>query len=231
MSIAITHDTPVGRLAAEYPLATRVFTRHDIDYCCGGGRPLAEVCAKRGLDTEQLIDEIQREIESAPFAPERWDTAPLSDVIDHILAAYHRPLSAELPRLESMARKVLSVHGEKDPERLQALLDVYLGLECELIDHMAKEEQILFPMIRRGMGAMADGPVAVMLREHDDAGAALKRLRELTNGYQAPPEACTTWRALYHGLAVLEEDMHQHIHLENNILFPRALEGEIGGAR
>jgi regulator of cell morphogenesis and NO signaling len=222
--MSIGTDSTVGRLAAEYPLATRVFARHNIDYCCGGGRPLAEVCRKSGLDVQQVIGEIEKEIATSPFQPERWDTAPLGEVIDHILAAYHRPLSEELRRLEMMARKVLSVHGDKDPERLRALVDVYMGLEDELIHHMAKEEQILFPMIRHGQGAMADGPVAVMLHEHDDAGAALKRLRELTDGYQPPAEACTTWRALYHGLATLEADLHQHIHMENNILFPRALD-------
>jgi regulator of cell morphogenesis and NO signaling len=223
--MAISTDATVGALAAQYPLATRVFARHHIDYCCGGGRPLAEVCRKSGLDAAQVAGEIEKEIAASPFQPERWDTAPLGDVIDHILAAYHRPLSEELRRLEMMAAKVFSVHGDKDPERLRELVDVYMGLEDELIHHMAKEEQILFPMIRGGQGALADGPVSVMLHEHDDAGAALQRLRELTDGYQPPAEACTTWRALYHGLAALEADMHQHIHLENNILFPRALNG------
>ena len=107
-------------------------------------------------------------------------------MIDHILAAYHRPLSEELGRLEMMARKVLSVHGDKDPERLRELVDVYVRLEDELIDHMAKEEQVLFPMIRRGQGAMADGPVAVMLHEHDDAGVALRRLRAYVGALEIP---------------------------------------------
>jgi regulator of cell morphogenesis and NO signaling len=222
--MSITIQSTVGKLAAEYPLATRVFARHDIDYCCGGGRPLADVCAKQGLDVQKVIAEIEKEIAVTPFSPERWDTASLDNIIDHILAAYHRPLSEELRRLELMACKVLKVHGEKDPERLRELVDVFVALHEELLDHMAKEETILFPMIRRGQGASADGPVAVMLHEHDDAGSALRRLRELTNNYQAPAEACTTWRALYQGLAALEEAMHQHIHLENNILFPRALE-------
>jgi regulator of cell morphogenesis and NO signaling len=221
--MSITVDSTVGKLAAEYPIATRVFARHHIDYCCGGGRPLAEICEKNGLDAHRVLGEIEAEIATAPFQPERWDTAPLGEVIDHILAAYHRPLGEELRRLEMMARKVLSVHGDKDPERLHELVEVYVALEEELIDHMAKEEQILFPAIRSGQGAVMDGPVDVMLSEHDSAGAALRRLRELTDGYQPPAEACTTWRALYHGLAVLEEDMHQHIHIENNILFPRAL--------
>lgn len=104
-------------------------------------------------------------------------------------------------------------------------MDVIVAFHGEMLDHMAKEEAVLFPMIRRGEGATADGPVSVMLHEHDDAGHALRRIRELTHNYDPPAEACTTWRALYQGLAVLEETMHQHIHLENNILFPRALEG------
>jgi regulator of cell morphogenesis and NO signaling len=121
-----------------------------------------------------------------------------------------------------MARKVHQVHGDKDA-RLAKLVEVFTELQQELDAHMAKEEQVLFPLIRAGRGAMAGGPVEVMEHEHDDAGAALRRLRELTDDFQAPAEACTTWRALWHGLETLEADMHQHIHLENNILFPRAL--------
>jgi regulator of cell morphogenesis and NO signaling len=122
-----------------------------------------------------------------------------------------------------MARKVVDVHRDKQPETLPELLSVYLGLKAELEQHMAKEEQILFPMIQSGQGSMATGPISVMEHEHDSAGGALRRLRELTSGYEVPAEACNTWRALWHGLAALEESLHQHIHLENNILFPRAL--------
>ena len=156
---------------------------------------------------------------------ERWDEAPLSDIIEHILAVYHRPLAEELPRLESMARKVLDVHGDKDPERLSELVSVFAALRGELEEHMVKEEKVLFPMIQQGQGVMADGPISVMEHEHESAGDALRRLRELTNDYEVPENACNTWRALWHGLAALEEAMHRHIHLENNILFPRALEG------
>jgi regulator of cell morphogenesis and NO signaling len=219
----MTPATPVGEIAADHPLATRVFARHNIDFCCGGGKPLAEVCSRLDLDTETVLKEIQDELTGPDEPQRRWNDAPLEDLIDHILATYHRPLDEELPRLEAMARKVCSVHGEKDPERFAELLSVYLALKTELQEHMMKEEQILFPMIRQGRGAMASGPVAVMTHEHDSAGTALKRLRELTNDYQAPEGACTTWRALWHGLGVLETAMHEHIHLENNILFPRAL--------
>ena len=148
---------------------------------------------------------------------------PKSEFWDFTLTTYHRPLDEELPRLEAMARKVFTVHQDKDPERLGAIVSVYTGLKAELEQHMEKEEQILFPMIQQGDGFQADGPIAVMQEEHESAGAALRRLRELTNDYTVPPEACNTWRALWHGLAALEESLHQHIHLENNILFPRAL--------
>lgn len=221
--MTVTTETKVGQIAAEHPLATRVFARHGIDFCCGGGRPLREACGEKGIDAVRVLEEIRKEL-AAPGAPsDRWNEAPLGELIDHILARYHRQLHEELPRLEAMARKVVAVHREKDPVRLPELLSVYLELKAELDGHMAKEEQILFPMIKRGQGAMAGGPVAVMEHEHDVAGNLLRRLRELTDGYEVPAEACNTWRALWHGLEALERDLHEHIHLENNILFPRAL--------
>ncbi|MAC74257.1 MAG: iron-sulfur cluster repair di-iron protein [Phycisphaerae bacterium] len=218
-------DTPVGVIAVDHPLATRVFARHDIDFCCGGGKPLAEVCDKLGLDAAAVLSEIRREVETTNEPERRWDECPLEDLIDHILDAYHRPLDEELPRLEAMARKVNDAHGEKDPERLAEILSVFVALKAELEAHMMKEERILFPMIRRGRGAMADETVSAMVHEHDSAGDALRRLRELTDDHRPPEGACTTWRALWHGLAALEVAMHEHIHLENNILFPRALAG------
>lgn len=220
----IQADTTVGRIAADHPIATRVFARHQIDFCCGGGRPIAEICEAKNLDTDTILAEIEEELSTAEPDAERWTEAPLTELIDHIVEAYHRRLEEELPRLEFMARKVLRVHGDKAPDVLPALVDTFLALRGELEDHMAKEEQILFPMIREGRGSSASGPVSVMEHEHDSAGRALQRLRELTDDYRVPEGACNTWRALWHGLAALEEDMHQHIHLENNILFPRALE-------
>jgi len=216
-------DSRVGQIAVALPISTRVFARYGIDYCCGGGVPLAEACESRGLDAERVLDEIEREMGSSVGSEERWSEAPLQDLVTHILVAYHRPLKEELTRLEAMARKVLEVHRDKEPEMLTELLSVYLGLKADLEPHMEKEEQILFPMIQQEQGFLADGPISIMREEHDQAGLALKRLRELTNDYEVPPRACNTWRALWHGLAALEESLHQHIHLENNILFPRAL--------
>jgi regulator of cell morphogenesis and NO signaling len=223
MSIAM--QTTVGKIATEHPLATRVFARHRIDFCCGGGKPLGEVCQLKDLDVDTILDEIQKEIETSDTSEIQWDTAALPDLIDHILATYHRPLDEELPRLEAMARKVHAVHLDKAPETLSALLSVYLGLKEELDQHMVKEELDLFPMIKQGKGPEIGAPVCVMLHEHDTAAHALTRLRELTDDYQVPEDACNTWRALWHGLAALETSLHEHIHLENNILFPRALKG------
>lgn len=221
--MTINIESTVGQIATEYPLATRVFARHNIDYCCGGGSSLGEVCSQNGLETDAILTEIQNEIKTQESADNQWDKEPLTDLIDHILATYHRPLDEELPRLEFMVHKVYNVHGDKNPEMFSELRQVYLALISELKAHMMKEEQILFPMIKRGDGGMANGPINVMLQDHDSAGNALKRIRELTNNFQIPEEACNTWRALWYGLEALEEALHQHIHLENNILFPRAL--------
>ncbi len=122
-----------------------------------------------------------------------------------------------------MAKKVYAVHGEKDPERLGDILKTLQGLRAELEEHMMKEEQVLFPMIVAGRGRMAMGPVSVMEAEHAQAGDMLGRLRQLTGQYLPPEDACNTWRALWAGLEDLERQLHLHIHLENNILFPRAL--------
>lgn len=223
--MSINLDTTVAQIAVEYPLSTRVFARHNIDFCCGGGSPLEEVCRQNGLEAAEILTEIQNEI--LPQSNEKqWDKEPLNDLIDHILTVYHRPLDEEIPRLEFMVHKVYDVHGDKNPKMFSELRQVYLNLKNELSAHMMKEEQILFPMIKSGNGSMAAGPINVMLQEHDSAGDALKRIRELTNNYLVPKEACNTWRALWHGLEAFEKDLHQHIHLENNILFPGALKME-----
>jgi regulator of cell morphogenesis and NO signaling len=219
-----TH-TRVGDVAARHPLATRVFARHGIDFCCGGGQPLASACEERALDPEKVLAEIEKEVTATETPETDWTNVPLGQLIDHIVNEYHVPLREELPRLTDMSAKVLRAHGDKEPEKLRELATVVAGLRAELEAHMMKEERILFPLIRQGRGAMAAAPVSVMEHEHDGAAEALRRLRDLTDGYEAPPEACNTWRALWHGLADLERAMHEHIHLENNVLFPNALSG------
>ena len=218
-----TKDTPVGRLAAAAPLATRVFARHGIDYCCGGGVPLEQACADRSLAVDQVLEEIEAALQTPEQDLKSWDDADLGELIDHILETYHRPLDEEMPRIEAMARKVHAVHGEKAPDMLAGIVKTFGDLKIELEQHMLKEERVLFPMIRSGQGGMAAGPVTVMHSEHEHAGALLRKLRELTGDYVVPEGACNTWTALWHALADLERSLHEHIHLENNILFPRAL--------
>jgi len=220
----ISSEDTVKDIAVAHPLATRVFQRHSINFCCGGGLALRSACEAKGLDPDRIVEEVEEEIAGPQDHESRWEEEPLDRLIDHILTTYHEPLKEELPRLQRMADKVLAVHGEKMPEVLGELQRVFTGLRVELEGHMAKEEQILFPMIRAGRGTDAGAPIAVMEHEHASAGAALERIRELTDDFQLPEGACTTWTALWAGLAELEKELHQHIHLENHILFPRASE-------
>jgi regulator of cell morphogenesis and NO signaling len=223
----ITENTKVADIASAIPSSVRIFQRHGIDFCCGGKTPLAVACHERGVSFTEIARKIEASIESGMPDERDWTREPLHVLVDHIVATYHDPLREELPRLESMAAKVSRVHGSKAPylSRVEALL---MELSADLHLHMQKEERMLFPSIRaieRGtrlvmpMTAM----VSVMEREHDRAGGVLSELREITDGYVAPHWACRTFRALYQGLSELEAAMHVHVHLENNVLFSRAL--------
>jgi regulator of cell morphogenesis and NO signaling len=218
--MTIQPQSRVGEIAAAYPLATRVFARHGIDFCCGGGVALADACGRRGLDPDALIAEIAATL-AGPAAPgENWNEASPAEIVQHLLAAYHAPLREELPRLEAMARKVARVHGEREPVRLPALLDAFLALQADLGQHLDREEAELFPPILE-RGADAGPAVAAFHDEHEAVGRLLGEIRVLTDDFQVPEGACNTWNALWHGLEALEHELHQHIHLENNILFPR----------
>jgi len=218
----MNHAQTVGQLAAERPASVKVFHRHGIDFCCGGGISLEQACEKRGLDTTEVRREIADEENRNPGDPDAWQSRPLGELIDHIVASYHRPLDEELPRLEGLARKVARVHGERHPE-LQPLLEACLELAQDLGPHMMKEEQVLFPAIGVGNKGFIPQPIEVMQMEHETMGELLAGIRELTGGFVVPEDACGSFRALFNGLEALEQSLHEHIHLENNILFPRAL--------
>jgi regulator of cell morphogenesis and NO signaling len=222
MSPIDPEKTTLADLAVTCAGASRVFHRHGLDFCCHGNVSLEQACQKRGLDSRELIAEIENEERDDEGSFERWDEQPMTALIDHILVRFHEPLRQELPRLIEMARRVERVHGEK-PSCPEGVGDLLEQMQGELWSHMEKEEQILFPMIRDGRGFMAEGPVQVMQLEHDGAADALARLRQLAHDFTAPEEACKTWRAMYLGLAELDRDLKQHIHLENNVLFPQAL--------
>jgi regulator of cell morphogenesis and NO signaling len=213
----------LAELAVTHPAAAAVFHRHRLDFCCGGRRSLADVCLERGLDPEAILNAISEEGPRDPDA-RRWDEEPLPNLVDHIVTRYHDRLRQSLPDLVRMAARVEARHGDKAecPLGLAAHLE---RMQADLLDHLQKEEQILFPMIVRGQGARAPGPVHVLEVEHEHHRTHLVHLRALTADLTLPESACTTWRALYLGLEQLEQELMEHIHLENNVLFPRALAG------
>ena len=227
-------NTPVGQLVAQSPGRAIVFERHGIDYCCGGNRPLGEACAARGVAADAVSEELAAQDAQRPADATDWRKAPLGELADHIVATHHAYLNEALPRLSDLASKTARAHGENHPEMIEVQHTVE-ELKAELEMHAAKEEMILFPLCKRldQTGALPEfhcgsvaNPIRVMEMEHDSAGGALARIRELTNNLTAPDDACNTYRALLHGLAELELDLHTHIHKENNILFPRAIERE-----
>jgi regulator of cell morphogenesis and NO signaling len=236
---AITGKT-VGELAAENPAATRVFEKLGIDYCCGGAKTLERACLAAGLPLEQAVDSLETAERAAQAATENrdWRRAPLTLLVAHIRNTHHQYTRSEIARLEPLFEKVCAAHGRNHPElaRMQA---AFGALAHELSTHLMKEEMVLFPYIGRMEQAVLEkrpaptppfgtvgNPVAMMMHEHDNAGAVLRELRQASGGYAPPPDACASYRALYQALAEFEADLHQHIHLENNILFPRAIEME-----
>ena len=237
---AIAEKT-VRELALESSSATRVFEKLGIDYCCGGNKPLDEACRAANLSLEQVqkaLDEAQQQ--SKTNGDRDWQREPLSYLIVHIKSTHHRYVREEIARLGPLFEKVCGVHGKNHPELLH-IQAVFRGVAQELTQHMMKEEMVLFPYIVRLEEAVVQGepalpppfgtvanPVRMMEHEHDSAGQALTAIRSASNGYTAPEGACASYQALYRALAEFEADLHQHIHLENNILFPRAIAMENG---
>lgn len=230
MNATIDTASTVGQLVAENPSRARVFERVGIDYCCGGKTPLEAACREKGLDarTVAAMLDISAEINTGRFADAQAMT--LSQLADHIEATHHAYLRRELPRIEGLVGKVVRAHGERHPEVLQ-VATVFAAFVEELTQHMMKEERILFPAIRNleqtgdaqfHCGTLS-APMRQMEAEHDAAGDALSQFRTLTRDYSTPADVCNTYRALMDGLHDLEEDMHQHVHKENNVLFPKAL--------
>jgi regulator of cell morphogenesis and NO signaling len=227
----ITPETTVAEIATLTPATIRVFQQHHIDFCCGGKIPLTRACAATGVDVDVILGELRAA--AAPAAPEpSWADASLKSLVEHIQARYHAPLRLELPRLDAMLDKVVSRHGDQMPDVLLPLQETFKRLMQELLQHMSKEDRVLFPFIvaleagqvpaTQDAATWIESPIAMLEAEHEDAGAALAFIRERTAGFAPPEWACPTFRGLYYGLAQLETDMHLHVHLENNILFPRA---------
>ncbi len=231
----------VREIALEQPSSMRVFEHYGIDYCCGGRKPLVEACAASAIEVDAVI----AALESAATLPaplgEDWALRSMEELAAHIVATHHAYVKRELPRLAMLAQKVVNRHGAKRAE-LPAIQTALATLDEELTLHLTKEEVILFPHIVKLERASVSGaakpsacfgtvahPIQMMTQEHDAAGALMAEMHRLSQNFTTPEDACPTFHAFYDGLKEFEQDLHQHIHLENNILFPRAIELESRG--
>ncbi len=217
-------EQSLGAIAIAMPRATTLFRQYDLDFCCGGKQTLRRAADKKALNLDTLVAQLDA-IANEPNTGQDWEKTALNEVTPFIVKRYHDRHREQLPELILMAAKVERVHHEKPacPKGLASQLEAIYN---ELSQHMMKEEQILFPMIEQGMGPRTAAPISVMEHEHDAAGAQLEEVKRLTNNVTPPVGACNTWQALYGGINEFIDDLMNHIHLENNILFPRALRGE-----
>lgn len=221
-------------VVADYRKA-EVFRKYGIDYCCGGKKPLAEACSKKGIDLQTIQNELDA-LEGAPQkATQDFENWPLDRLSQHIVQHHHQYVSEAIPMLYELSNKVSRVHGERHPE-LSKIAENFDAVAQELQSHMVKEERILFPYIqgmvvaqqtganlaRPGFGSVQN-PIQMMESEHESAGGAMESIRQLSNDFTPPLDACTSYRVLYAKLQEFEQDLHQHVHLENNLLFPKAI--------
>ena len=211
----ITPDVHVGEIAAHLAGATAIFRKHKIDFCCGGNVPLAEAASRKNIDLDGIMSELASLAAERPAAPK--DT---TDLITHIVSRYHDVHRAELPELIKLSKRVEAVHRDHT-DVPRGLVEILEGAFDNLLQHMKKEEMILFPAMQRGMQGLACGPIAVMRHEHDEHAQSIKRMQEITNDCRPPAGACRSWQALYQGVDKLMADLTEHMHLENNVLFPR----------
>jgi regulator of cell morphogenesis and NO signaling len=205
----------LGDIAASLPGSTAIFRRHKLDFCCGGSESLERAARKNGLDPACIEAELARLSPDENPIPES-----VEDMISYILERYHQVHRRELPELRSLATRVEQVHAEH-PAVPVGLSNLLARMQADLESHMQKEEQVLFPLMLAGGNPMIVHPIAMMRHEHDECGEELRAIAALTGDMTVPDDACNSWRALYAGLAKLAEDLTEHIHIENNVLFPR----------
>lgn len=223
--MTVSHQTPISQLVTEQPGRARVFMKYGIDFCCGGGESLSAACSRRGLAADDLVAELLAADATAPAPLPAWES--LAGLTEHLVETHHRYLKEVMPVIAQLVGKVAKVHGEGHPELVE-LERVYARFYQDMSAHLSKEEMVLFPMVRElenegseGVRSFIPRPVSAMELEHEEAGTDLKRMRELTNGFAPPPEACNSYRAMLRSLSELEEDTLMHIHKENHQLFPR----------
>lgn len=226
----------IREIALENPAATRIFEEYKIDYCCGGGHMFGDACRRAGVSPDDVRGRIQQLLISGETGSPAGKT--ISELIDHILDKHHVFTKQEINRLSTLMEKVCTKHGPQHAQ-LYSLAEAFAELCADLIPHMDKEERVLFPFIRQLILSDANNvsvarppfrtvrnPVQMLMVEHDRDGAILKKMRDIAGDYVLPEGVCPSFGALYHGLGELERDLHQHIHLENNVLFPAAVKLE-----
>ncbi len=229
-----TIEKTVGQMVAEDYRTAQVFKNHKIDFCCKGNRTLQEVADKNGLDKEVLLQELDEVQSNNRTDQPDFNTWPLDLLIDYIEKKHHRYVEERIPILKQYLNKLCHVHGNKHPE-LFGIFEHFTGSAGELSMHMKKEELVLFPWIRKMVAGTADGktlgppqfgtvhnPIQMMMEEHDNEGERFRKIAALSGDYTPPADACNTYRVTFSLLQEFEEDLHRHIHLENNILFPKA---------
>lgn len=221
---------PLGDLVAQYPAAADVLKSRRIDFCCGGHRTLQEALQERGLPEDEVMEQLAAACRTVPEGrQEDWARKKLSDLIDHIVDVHHGYLYRALPELEQYTRTIMNVHGSRHPELAQ-VHERFKEISQELTAHLPKEETIMFPAIRQLESEPSENQAGLCRQliesledEHEACGHLLKKIREITFDYALPEDACPTYRVTYQKLQALESDLFQHIHLENNVLFPRVL--------
>jgi regulator of cell morphogenesis and NO signaling len=234
-----TTQKTVGQLAVEFPGSIRLFESLGIDYCCGGNRSLEEACEEAGIEVEEIASSFELSA-TAEVQNDQFSTLSLDELIRYIVDKHHTYTKSEIQRLRLLMSRVCEVHGTRHPELIH-LKGRLQELTAELEPHMMKEECVLFPYVSRMQEAVDNqhymstppfrtvmNPVRMLSLEHEGAGYLLKQMRRITSDYKVPADACASFKALYEALEEFDKDLHQHIHLENNILFPRAMKMEIG---
>jgi regulator of cell morphogenesis and NO signaling len=228
----------IGEIVTEDFRTAEVFREFGLDFCCGGDKTVEEACRGNDVDPDKVEEQLMQLGDREVASSQHFDLWPLDFLIDYIVNNHHAYTRNKLPEIDQYARKVARVHGERHPE-LNQICELVTKLQDEIFDHLEKEEKILFPYVKRLVKADKGGkrpesdrfsqaadPIEMMENEHEEAGDKMQEIRELSADFSPPEDACTTYKLLYENLAGFEKDLHNHIHLENNILFPKALKLE-----
>lgn len=230
----ININTTIGDFVAMYPQTRKIFDRFDLDYCCGGKKEIKAAAEEKEVNLNELVTELEQNISSVEEKEQEkiWINSSLSEIIDHIVSKHHGFLKKALPDTYKLLERVVRVHGPKHGNFLNKLNDIYSQLKEKLEEHLNDEEKVLFPYIKELESGAKQKSISrdkeslntvieILCSEHDEAGNALREMRNITSNYILPHDACESFKALYDNLQEIEDDLHEHVHLENTVLFPK----------